>query len=53
MTDKKVLIKPEQGETKEEFKARLKAALGVDASDTTAVNDPSQGCATPGDGDVA
>ncbi len=29
MADKQVLIKPEKGETKEQFKARLKAALGV------------------------
>jgi hypothetical protein len=33
MTDKKVLITPEQGETKEQFKARLKAALGVAEAD--------------------
>lgn len=29
MTDKNALIKPEKGETKEQFKARLKAALGI------------------------
>lgn len=29
MTHKKALIRPEQGETKEQFKARLKAVLGV------------------------
>lgn len=34
MTDKKALIKPEKGETKEQFKARLKAALGVGDTDT-------------------
>lgn len=29
MTDKKILAKPKPGETKDEFKQRLKIALGI------------------------